>query len=114
MGTGCLTKIHDGGLKDQVIAVLYRQCDGYPEGHGIELERFLKDKKVVNGISHDDKEKGNFNGPGCLAASIVAHFKKEIGGFYLCPTNSKDWDERYIYHVYVKDGKPLVRMEVEG
>jgi hypothetical protein len=36
----------------------------------------------------------------CLAAQIVAHFKKELGGIYLQPSGSRGFDEEFIYYLY--------------
>ena len=111
MGTRCLTVLHDNDEKE--IAVLYRQFDGYPDGHGQELADFLKNKTVVNGISFNMDASKIFNGPGCLAASIIAHFKDEVGGFYLYPAGTRDCWEDYIYHVRCEINKEP-EIEVEG
>jgi hypothetical protein len=95
MGTRSLTVIKD---EKQEIAVLYRQYDGYPSGHGLELADFLKPFTVVNGLSGN---KTNIaNGMPCLAAQIIAHFKSEPGQFYLHAAGSRDLGEEYIYTVY--------------
>ena len=75
MGTRSLTVFKDEHGEE--MAVMYRQYDGYPEGHGMALAEFLSGKAVVNGIPMGMKE--GFNGPGCLAAQVVAHFKGDIG-----------------------------------
>ena len=43
-------------VKDTEIVVMYRQYDGYPSGHGIELAEFLAKGRLVNGISAVEKE----------------------------------------------------------
>lgn len=96
MGTRSLTVINDEDGKE--IAVLYRQSDGYPSGHGQELADFLKGFTVGNGL-HSDDPTLYANGMGCLAAQIVAHFKDEPGGFYLYPAGSRDVGEGYVYTV---------------
>jgi len=101
MGTRSLTKFIekakvDGKEKKQTIMVMYRQFDGYPEGHGTELADFLKDRKLVNGYGAD---KNVFNGMGCCAAQVVAHFKKGVGGFYIYPSNTTDAGQDYNYTV---------------
>ena len=55
-------------IKNEVVT-MYRQYDGYPTGHGIELAEFLADGKVVNGFGMDKTKQ--FNGIGCLAAQVV-------------------------------------------
>jgi hypothetical protein len=100
MGTHCLTIFKDEDGKE--IAVLYRQYDGYPIGHGGELKALLAGRKLVSGFSGKDEKKRNFNGMGCLAAQVVAHFKGDkkgdkIGGFYLHAAGTRDLGEEYIY-----------------
>ena len=96
MGTRSLTMVLDD--REEPICVMYRQYDGYPDGHGEELAGFL-DRPLVNGIGPDRQV---FNGMGCLAASMIAHFKTEAGGFYLYPPSV--WDdgagEDYRYTIY--------------
>ena len=109
MGTRCLTYVYEG---NSPLICLYRQFDGYPSGHGAELANFLKGIKLGNGIA-DNPKMGKFaNGMGCLAAQLVAHFKKSVGGFYIhLVTDSGGVD--YEYHVYankvvVKDSDEVV------
>ena len=70
MGTRSLTIFQE----KEEIAVLYRQFDGYPEGHGRELAEFLSGYKFTKGKIDNPK---TANGMDCLAAQIVAHFKTE-------------------------------------
>ena len=109
MGTRCLTYVYEG---NSPLVCLYRQFDGYPSGHGAELANFLKGIKLGNGIA-DNPKMGKFaNGMGCLAAQLVVHFKKSVGGFYIhLVTDSSGVD--YEYHVYankvvVKDSDEVV------
>jgi hypothetical protein len=108
MGTRSLTHVietykHNGKKKKQTLLTMYRQYDGYPRGHGADLVEFLEGSRVVNGYSKSDteSEKRVFNGTGCLAAQLVAHFKKGIGGFYLHRPNAKDCGEEYTYDIEV-------------
>lgn len=96
MGTRSLTFVYDE--RNNPIINLYRQYDGYPSGHGAELAEFLAGKKIVNGLSGDTSMV--FNGMGCLAASLVAHFKDAAGGFYLHNVGETDLWQDYEYHVY--------------
>jgi hypothetical protein len=107
MGTRCLTAFEDENGEE--FALLYRQYDGYPEGHGAELAEFLEGKRLVNGMSGDESK--IFNGMGCLAASVVAHFKDGPGSFYLYPPGTRDCWEEFVYRVFPgKDG--AIRIEV--
>ena len=93
----------------EAMATMYRHCDGYPTGHGAALRQFLAGKRVVNGIGHDDRDGLAFNGMGCLAASVVAHFKRDIGEFYLSE------GARQEYHYTVSKGEDgRIRLKVEG
>ena len=47
MGTRSLTFVYDG--KEPMIN-MYRQYDGYPQGHGKELADFLNSGTMVNGF----------------------------------------------------------------
>lgn len=107
MGTRSLTFVYSEHNNKPVIN-LYRQFDGYPSGHGAELAEFLNGiAEVTNGISLGETRR-TANGMGCLAAQMVAHFKSEVGGFYLHNPDETDCWQDYTYHVY-KD-----RVEVKG
>ena len=105
MGTRSLTFVYDeDGNK---IINLYRQFDGYPTGHGQELAEFLNGGRMVNGmIMTKTAQELVFNGAGCLAAQLVAHFKQSPGGFYLYPVTAEDCGQDYEYHVHT-DGKNI-------
>ena len=98
MGTRSLTVFNDE-LNNEEIVVLYRQYDGYPEGHGTDLLNFLNNMNIVNGISNDEKRK-IANGMSCLSAQIIAYFKKAPGDFYLHSAGTRDIGEEFIYTLY--------------
>ena len=106
MGTRSLTVINDE-WKNEEICVLYRQYDGYPEGHGKDLLDFLKGINVVNGINSDSDGKKISNGMDCLAAQIVAYFKTGPGYFYLNAAGSRDMCEEFIYTIYIYNKNEL-------
>lgn len=99
MGTRSTIKFYEEGSKTPILSV-YQQYDGYIDGVGHDLAKWLKNKKIVNGYA---------NGMGCLAAQFVADHKTEIGGFYI--TNSKD-EQEYNYKVTHKKGDFVI--EVNG
>ena len=109
MGTRSLTVINNE-WDDSEICVLYRQSDGYPEGHGIDLLNFLKNMNIVNGISIGESRRIS-NGMDCLAAQVVAHFKTGPGDFYLHSAGSRDMCEQFIYTIYVKDKELHIKVE---
>ena len=105
MGTRSLTRVistYKDEEKNKMVKIhlvnMYRQYDGYPSGHGVELADFLNAKKVVNGIGSDQNV---FNGASCLAAQMVAHFKTGAGGFYLEPISAKECGQEYEYEILV-------------
>ncbi len=118
MGTRSLTRVipRQEGLSfseghhhvEKSVINMYRQYDGYPKGHGLDLAEFLDDFTVVNGLSIPKPIKVA-NGTGCLAAQLVAHFKDGPGNIYLEALNGEPGDswEEYIYTIYPKDGEPL-------
>jgi len=98
MGTRSLTFVYSEN--ETPMLCLYRQYDGYVSGHGQELADFLKPFKVVNGLS-DGETSFVANGMGCLAAQLVAHFKKTPGGFYIHPVDlTQDAWQEYEYHIF--------------
>jgi len=116
MGTRSLTFVYDtykarnGRAVHRPIINLYRQYDGYPEGHGAELVEFLKQFKLVNGLGGESKAR-TANGMGCLAAQLVSNFKgNEAGQFYLYPTDAKECGQDYEYHIYANG--PTFRVKV--
>jgi hypothetical protein len=97
MGTRCLTFVYDG---ENPVINMYRQFDGYPSGHGVELAKFLAEfDAVVNGLTFNETRKVA-NGMGCLAAQMVSHFKKTAGGFYIHSVTDTDCWQDYEYHVF--------------
>ena len=127
MGTRCLTKFYESD-ESKPFAVMYRQFDGYPEGHGAALAKFLAQRERVNGVG-DVTADNAANGIGCLAAQVVAHFKSDpdkearaerraecgldIGGIYLMSDGKAGiHGEEYIYEVHeanTEDWKIVVR-----
>ena len=103
MGTRCITRVFND--MNQEILCLYRQFDGYPEGHGKELSEYLEGNPITNGIGGSSKLGESFNGMECLAASLVAHFKSEVGNFYIYPPGTKDIGEEYEYCITGKPGE---------
>jgi hypothetical protein len=113
MGTRSLTRViprqeglsfNEGHKKVELAYVnMYRQFDGYPEGHGLDLAEFLKNIKIVNGLGRNTTNQAN--GSGCLAAQMVKHFKEDVGNIYLHPHDNESGWEDYIYTVYPKTGE---------
>ena len=110
MGTRSNTKIidvehsfepHDTEWdKPEVLINLYRQFDGYPGGHGKELFGFLDGMSVTSRLVREGKAA---YGAGCLAAQLVAFFKKESGQFYLEHVDSGGNDYTYTVRASTRD-----------
>ena len=111
MGTRSLTYIKSEYNTDDNIVCIYRQYDGYPSGHGIELANFLNGFRVINGIGMNTP-KLRANGMGCLSAQIIKHLKEGIGNIYLYPPNSEDCGEEFIYEIYMD--KALTEVGVDN
>lgn len=113
MGTRSLTFFIDPSYPDEPTACMYRQMDGYPSSHGLELADFLKGITIVNGYTSKHAAGTHANGVGCLAAQAIAHFKNEhgIGGIYLEPTTRVGKWEDYIYKVFANE-EAQIRVEV--
>ena len=114
MGTRSLTKIiskwedEQGKTHRRPIACMYRQYDGYLEGHGLDLAQFLEPIKMVSGLSGNDQRKVA-NGMDCLSAQLIAHFKDGAGNIYLMHPDTKDVWEDFLYEVEKNDkGKFVV------
>ena len=106
MGTRSLTFVYEKyGQIQKPVVNMYRQYDGYPEGHGAELAEFLNGGRLVNGLSATKTaDEAVYNGMGCLAASMVAHFKQTPGSFYIHPVDVTDCGQDYEYHIYDDNG----------
>jgi hypothetical protein len=99
MGTRSMTIVLEGNKE---LVRFYRQYDGYPEGHGVDLAK-LCDVTLVNGIGADKAKIAN--GMGCLAAQIIAGLKDGPGNIYIEADRDEigDWVE-YVY--VVSDAAP--------
>jgi hypothetical protein len=118
MGTRSLTRViprqkglsYDEGHKhvEKSVVNMYRQYDGYPQGHGLDLAEFLSEFTMVNGLGADSYKGKIANGSGCLAAQLVQHFKDGPGNIYLEALNGEPGDswEEYIYTLFPKEGEP--------
>jgi hypothetical protein len=104
MGTRSLTKVMQtwedtsGKKQRKPITCMYRQHDGYLNGHGQELAEWLSGYTIVNGIPMD-KSEPMFNGMDCLAAQMFAHFKNGAGGIYCMHPDAEDVFEDYLYEI---------------
>lgn len=116
MGTRCLTIVKDADGNE--IVNMYRQFDGYPEGHGLELAKFLANRDITAGTRMGTEHLKTANGMNCLAAMIVSNFKPadEAGGFYLYAPGKREVVEDYIYTVTLDEvgSEPIITVENVG
>ena len=116
MGTRSNTVVYyewiNGNNQREEVQVLnlYRQMDGYIEGHGVDLLKFLEPMTIVNGFTEGLTNIAN--GSGCLAAQLVAHFKNGVGGFYIQTPMGDENENDYTYKIYVSGGPVYISMEV--
>jgi hypothetical protein len=97
MATSSSTIVFDNTGKK--IIDFYGYYDGYPSDYGLELAEFLLSfEEITNGIKLKENRKVA-NGMFCLAAQLVANFKKGVGEFYLYPPENKMLAD-YSYQVY--------------
>ena len=90
---------------ERVEVQVYKHYDGYPEGHPVDLAKFLNGFNIVNGLGQDTHKVSN--GLGCLAAQYVAAFKEQAGDVYIeNPDTEHDWIE-YITYVWSTDNKDI-------
>lgn len=112
MSTRSITVVSDE--VGRALVTIYCHSDGYPEGHGADLARIIqKDRILVNGITESNQKENASNGMGCLAATIVAGLKTEIGGIYLKPDPEGDYGQEYEYHIW-KNRARIVKMEKDA
>ena len=90
---------------EKIEVQIYKHYDGYPQGHPLELAKYLKDFKIVNGLGAHDIRVAN--GLGCLAAQYVAAFKMEAGDLYIEPRHSLHMDIEYITYVWGTENKDI-------
>ena len=104
MGTRSLTKVIEtwkdksGKKQRRPITCMYRQFDGYLDGHGLELAEWLNQYTIVNGMGMDETRK-IANGMDCLAAQMFAYFKTEAGNIYCMHPDAEDCWEEYLYEI---------------
>lgn len=124
MGTRCLTVIKEGDKSSPDLCVIYRQMDGYPDGHGEDIRRLIGNIVVTNGYGDDTTVA---NGMGCLAAQLVTGLKLDVlkhhekmcewrrssypnlpdykagmaGGIYIYSAGTRGVWEDYTYTIYL-------------
>lgn len=100
----------EGKVKENKIALVYFQYDGYPDGHPLGTAEWLASGKVVNGLGVGDNGLV-FNGAGCLTAQFIAKFKDAPGNVYIHPLSNrgKCW-ENYLYDIVISQEEKTIKM----
>lgn len=110
MGTRATVKFYSKFDQEKPILSTYHQFDGYIDGVGHDLARFIESKKITNGFSSEQTmENGWANGMGCLAAQYVREQKTGIGGLYV---DAYDSEQEYNYRV--RETNNGIIIEVDG
>jgi hypothetical protein len=112
MGTRSITHItfsHEGAQAP--IVSFYRQFDGYPEGHGLEMAEFLAGFPKHN-VPFGQRAIGNSHkGHGDLAFQLLAHLKQEPFNLYPIPAGGSNMGEEYVYEVdFAQEGGCTIRI----
>ena len=92
---------------ERVEVQVYKHYDGYPSGHPVDLAKFLKDFKVVNGVPFGVDNNRIASGLDCLAAQYVAAFKTGPGDVYIENPDTQHGDIEYITYVWGDYGKGI-------
>lgn len=84
MGTRSKTSFIEkiGGKRQHLVSV-YQQYDGYIEGVGHDIARYILSKEICNGIRLGRDTSKLANGFGCLIAQFIRDFKTDVGGLYI-------------------------------
>jgi len=127
MGTRSITKFFDD---DVCLVTLYRQYDGYIDGHGYDLARCLtfegQDIPVRNGIPMGNQTL-MFNGMADLACQVIALLKTRdirhnepivrsqmVGNFYIAHNTSGLDEEGFGYAVHLRDDRVVIDVHTGG
>ena len=85
---------------DSPVCCVYKHFDGYIDGLGHSLAKWLIPMKLINGMCNDEQYRHDYaNGIGCLAAKWIADNKTETGDIYMCGSGAQ---EEYNYDVILK------------
>ena len=91
---------------------IYQQYDGYLEGIGKDLCKWLKNKIIVNGFSFYDR-RNIANGIGCLTAQYIKDNKDDVGNLYIYPIGECCEECDYNYSVIIDESWTISLYETE-
>ena len=90
---------------ERVEVQVYKHYDGYPEGHPVQLAKFLNGFRIVNGLGMNTNKIAN--GLGCLAAQYIENFKEGPGDIYIENPDTEHMDIEYITYVWGVENKDI-------
>ena len=96
----------------QPLVSIYQQYDGYLEGVGKGLCKWLKNKIIVNGFSIYDR-RNIANGIGCLIAQYIKDNKDDVGNLYIYPIGEYCEECDYNYSVIIDESWTISLYETE-
>ena len=101
-------------IHNKKLVHVYFQYDGYPNGHPLDVAKWLSEGMLVNGIGIVD-DRLIFNGAGCLAAQFISKYKDGPGGVYIQSADSfgESWED-YLYDIIVEGGKKIKMIAYEN
>ena len=108
MGTSATVRFKYAG-DNPILVNVRHHYDGYIEGVGYDLAKFLLSKKIVNGISVFDDRDSIANGFNCLIAQYISNVKKGPGDVYIWPQH---FEGDYNYDVVYNDCKNEIHIKV--
>jgi hypothetical protein len=114
MGTRSITDVialsvdSKGKETKTTLLTMYGQWDGYPHNLGLDIADFLNAGKLVDGFN--SKDEVVFNGAGCLAAQLVANFKKGVGSFYIIKANASKHGEQFRYQIIINEDNQTIKL----
>ena len=97
MGTRRKTSfIEKRGDKLTHLVSVYQQYDGYIEGVGHDIAKYILNKQICNGIRLGRDTSNLANGFTCLIAQFIRDFKTDVGGLYI---TTYDEIQEYNYEI---------------
>lgn len=97
MGTRSKTSfIEKRGDKLKHLVSVYQQYDGYIEGVGHDIAKYILSKQICNGIRLGRDTSNLVNGFTCLIAQFIRDFKTDVGGLYI---TTEDDIQEYNYDI---------------
>ena len=81
--------------KGKTLCNLYVHWDGYWDGLGKDIVNIISKGKLQNGLGGDRTLGLQFNGGGCLAATLITKLKTEPGNVYLTDNNTENESNHY-------------------